>query len=315
MPTPEYFDATTTGKPVHETVTDVSRVIPARTAVRTGTDAVTYRELDLWARGIARRLGAADVGHGDRVGVLVEPSPGMVAAALGILRAGASYVPIDLTRPDHRLAGTLADTVLDATVASRTAAQRLPQLGLPPLPSVAVERSNAWCKGFPIEHTQLSASTPAWRTVHPSTPVLLLLSPLSYDHSATGLWGTLTAGGRLIVATPDEARDPKTVTTLVERHRVTQLLCAPSLYSAFLDAAERLGPERLRSLATVTLTGEPLPQALLDRHFAVLEQVSIGGPVSDTPRSRPAILNGSAARSDRSLEPTLPIAFTGAATP
>ncbi|MDD9380522.1 non-ribosomal peptide synthetase [Streptomyces sp. ZAF1911] len=123
-------------------------------------------------------------------------------------------------------------------------------------------------KGVVVEHGQLAASTAARRLVYPGEPVFLLVSPLAFDSSVAGLWGTLTAGGCLIVASPDEVRDPERLVELVERHEVTHLLCVPSLYGVLLDAARRLGGERLRSLETVIVAGEPLPPELVTRHFA-----------------------------------------------
>ncbi|MDQ0714035.1 amino acid adenylation domain-containing protein [Streptomyces luteogriseus] len=131
-------------------------------------------------------------------------------------------------------------------------------------------------KGVVVEHGQLAASTLARRTVYPGRPVFLLVSPLAFDSSVAGLWGTLTAGGRLVVARPDEVRDPERLVALVEEHGVTHLLCVPSLHSVLLDAAERLGATRLRSLTSVTVAGEPLPESLPGRHFGVLgDEVSL----------------------------------------
>ncbi|MEU3278382.1 non-ribosomal peptide synthetase [Streptomyces antibioticus] len=131
-------------------------------------------------------------------------------------------------------------------------------------------------KGVVVEHGQLAASTLARRTVYPGRPVFLLVSPLAFDSSVAGLWGTLTAGGQLVVARPDEVRDPERLVALVEEHGVTHLLCVPSLHGVLLDAAERLGVHRLRSLTTVTVAGEPLPESLPGRHFGVLgDEVSL----------------------------------------
>jgi amino acid adenylation domain-containing protein len=123
-------------------------------------------------------------------------------------------------------------------------------------------------KGVLVEHAQLAASTLARRMVYPGRPVFLLVSPVAFDSSVAGLWGTLTAGGRLVIATADEVRDPEALVRLVDRHRVTRLLCVPSLYRVLLDAADRVGAERLRSLESVIVAGEDLPEALVRRHFA-----------------------------------------------
>ncbi|MFJ1598542.1 non-ribosomal peptide synthetase [Streptomyces sp. NPDC088261] len=288
--------------PVHELVAHYARTEPARTAVHSGDTALSYRALDAWAGRIAARLAARGVGPGSRVGVVAEPSTAMVASVLGILRSGAAYVPVDPSHPDRRVADILADARVGAVVVTSQVGARLSDLGLPlvdaegeaarPGPHAAdppahrvgpqdpayliyTSGSTGEPKGVLVEHGQLAASTLARRTVYPGEPVFLLVSPLAFDSSVAGLWGTLTAGGRLVVATADEVRDPERLVELVERHQVTQMLCVPSLYRVMLDAAERLGAERLCSLRTVIVAGEPLPAELVTRHFA-----SHGDPVS-----------------------------------
>ncbi|OKJ95255.1 amino acid adenylation protein [Streptomyces sp. CB03234] len=130
-------------------------------------------------------------------------------------------------------------------------------------------------KGVLVGHRELAASTAARRTVYPGEPVFLLVSPLAFDSSVAGIWGTLTAGGHLVVATSEEVRDPGLLVRLVARHGVTHLLCVPSLYAVLLDAAEHLGMDALRSLGTVTVAGEPLPQSLLHRHFELLSDTKV----------------------------------------
>ncbi|MEU0658494.1 non-ribosomal peptide synthetase [Streptomyces lavendulocolor] len=286
--------------PVHELVAGHARRTPARIAVRSGTSSISYGELDTWAGEVAARLAEAGVGRGDRVGVCVEPSVAMVAAVLGVLRRGAAYVPVDPAHPDRRVAEVLADAGVSAVVVGGTTRPRLAPSGVPlvraeregrrggaqdpsapgppadaavtasdPAYLIYTSGSTGEPKGVVVEHGQLAASTLARRMVYPGEPVFLLVSPLAFDSSVAGLWGTLTAGGRLVVATADEVRDPERLVGLVDAHRITHLLCVPSLYSVLLDAAARLGAAaRLDSLETVILAGEPLPPGLVTRHFA-----------------------------------------------
>lgn len=285
--------------PVHELVAEFARTGPARTAVSSGAGSITYGDLDAWAARVAAALTEAGVRRGGRVGVLVEPSLAMVAAVLGAMRCGAAYVPVDTSYPDLRVADILTDARVDAVLVTDASRPRLTGLdvplvdagsaargrepespGVPAAAAVPVAPDDAAYliytsgstgepKGVIVEHGQLAASTLARRTVYPGRPVFLLVSPLAFDSSVAGIWGTLTAGGHLVVATPDEVRDPERLVGLVERHRVTQLLCVPSLYSILLDAAHSLGGGRLSSLDTVVVAGEPLPPELVDRHFAL----------------------------------------------
>ncbi|MFE0105834.1 amino acid adenylation domain-containing protein [Streptomyces sp. NPDC059009] len=296
-------------EPVHELTARMARLNPGAPAVSCGDGAISYRALDAWAGRIAARLTAVGVGRGSRVGVLAQPSTAMVAAVLGVLKSGAAYVPVDPGHPDRHVATVLTDAHAAAVVTTTATADRHAALRLPVVRADAEERPGATDdadegdeeadrapaplspavvadeddpayliytsgstgepKGVEVGHRQLAASTLARRTVYPGAPVFLLVSPLSFDSSVAGLWGTLTAGGHLVVATADEVRDPELLVALVERHHVTHLLCVPALYTVLLDAAERLGAERLRSLDTVITAGDALPTELIRRHFAL----------------------------------------------
>lgn len=286
----------TTGRtPVHELFLRIAAAHPDRPAVHAGGVTLTYAQLATRAGHVAARLAASGVGPGDRVGVLAEPSAAMLTAVLGVLRAGAAYVPVDHAWPDQRIATVLADARIAAAVVTGDGGARLRGLGVPVLAAedtspadpppadttgdaaylIYTSGSTGEPKGVLVGHAQLAASTLARRLVYPGRPVFLLVSPLAFDSSVAGLWGTLTAGGTLVVATRDEVRDPARLVELIHRHGVTHTLCVPSLYNVVLDAAQRAGAQLLASLDTVIVAGEPLPEELVTRHFNVHS-----GPVS-----------------------------------
>jgi amino acid adenylation domain-containing protein len=294
---------------VVEMVAAIADARPADPAAVSGAAEITYGQLSTWARYIAAELSAAGIGPGDRVAILVGPSLAMVAATLGALTSGAAYVPVDPSNPDGRIGQILADAAVKAVIVSEPASDHVAGFGYPvirlrsapgngepvngepvnselvssrppPVPPPSLDAASpAYViytsgttgepKGVVVEHAQLTASTLARQLVYPGPATFLLLSPLWFDSSVAGLWGTLTSGGRLVVASADDVRDPERLIELIEANRVTHTLCVPALFSALLDAAERLGTERLRSLETVILAGEALPTTLVERHFAM----------------------------------------------
>ncbi|HEV3106640.1 MAG TPA: amino acid adenylation domain-containing protein, partial [Trinickia sp.] len=83
---------------------------PEAEAVVFGETSLTYGALNARANQIAHRLMKQGIGPDDRVAICVERSVEMVAGVLGVLKAGAAYVPIDSNYPDERIRYTLADS-------------------------------------------------------------------------------------------------------------------------------------------------------------------------------------------------------------
>ncbi|NXY98117.1 amino acid adenylation domain-containing protein [Streptomyces sp. BR123] len=105
------------GAPVHGTPPSVVEAIAAQiaatpdaVAVRHPGGTTTYAELGRLADRFARRLAELGTRPDDTVGVLLDRGPELVAALLGIWRAGAAYLPIDPGYPDERIGYMLGDT-------------------------------------------------------------------------------------------------------------------------------------------------------------------------------------------------------------
>jgi amino acid adenylation domain-containing protein len=299
-----------------EAYTQVGRLVeriaqadPDREAVICGEDRLSYGRLRSGALAAVAALTDAGVVPGDRVAVLAPRSTAMITALLGAHLAGAVAVPLDVDHPDARLTRALADCGAKVLLGTAGTVARGRALGLAALDMTALpepfvtpalppreERDAAYMiftsgstgrpKGVVVEHGGLAASTAARRAVYPGEPVFLLLSPLAFDSSVAGIWGTLTAGGRLVVAGPDDVRDPGRLLGLIERHAVTDLLCVPSLHGVVLGEARRAGSaDALRSLRRAVVAGEPLPEQVMGLHFALLpgvELVNEYGPTEAT---------------------------------
>lgn len=283
-PVAEGADVTVTAR-----FAEVAAARPDHPALTHAGKSLDYRELHDWAGGVAARLNSHGVGRGATVGVLTERSPAMVAGVLGVLRAGAAYLPLDPAVPDERIAAVLEDAGVTHVLTTGETSHRVPlplvtldveeERGTPGVEGV--ERATATDpayliytsgttgepKGVVVEHGRLAASTAARRAEYPGEPVFLHVSPLAFDSSVAGLWGTLTAGGTLVIADLDDVRDPRRLLALVERHQVTDLLCVPTLYALLLSQAG--DGAALRSLHRVVVAGEALPESLMAEHFAI----------------------------------------------
>nr|WP_245652987.1 non-ribosomal peptide synthetase [Herbidospora sakaeratensis] len=101
-------------------------------AVVFGDDVLTYRELDLRANHLAHRLCSLGIRPGDRVAVCLEQSAGLAVALLGVLKAGAAYVPLDPEQPDDRLAYLIGDSGARVSVTGRPLPGGTVEVGLEP---------------------------------------------------------------------------------------------------------------------------------------------------------------------------------------
>ncbi|WP_326798243.1 amino acid adenylation domain-containing protein [Streptomyces sp. NBC_01808] len=292
-------------RPVTGLVADIAAADPERVAVTDADGDLGYRELSDRADAIAAALQARGLGRESRVGVLAEPSAAAVTAVLGVLRAGAAYVPLNPSYPAARLSAMLRDAGADVVLGDPRWAGRLPgaevfapadlvrTTGAAPSEPAAPEGGDAAYviytsgtsgepKGVVVEHRSLAASTSGRLATYGGHEVFLLVSPLSFDSSVAGLWGTLASGGRLVVAATGDVHDPERLTGLIERLRVTAMLSVPTLYSGLLDRADRDGAARLASLRLVITAGEELPQELADRHFAALPETVLANEYGPT---------------------------------
>ena len=99
----------TASRTIPELVSDQAARVPGKTAVERGVERVSYAELADGAANIAGHLRAARATTDDVVGIWLERSPAFVHAALGVLWAGAAYLPIDPRQPAARVRMMLED--------------------------------------------------------------------------------------------------------------------------------------------------------------------------------------------------------------
>jgi acyl carrier protein len=123
------WNATATPVPellVHERVRAQAGRTPHGVAVEHDERRLSYAELQSRSARLSAHLRRRGVGAGSRVGVYLERSPEMVVGVLGILGAGAAYVPLDPAYPGERLSWMVEDSGLEVVVSQRSLAAALP---------------------------------------------------------------------------------------------------------------------------------------------------------------------------------------------
>ncbi|WP_405359025.1 non-ribosomal peptide synthase/polyketide synthase [Kitasatospora sp. NBC_00085] len=221
---------------------------------------LTYRELDRAANRLAHLLRASGVSTGSRVAVLQRRSPDLVVALLGVLKAGAAYVPLDARAPQARHESILAETeasllLVDAASAATAPRSEVPTIVVDREPRLAEQSDTApsveghpeqlayimytsgstgQAKGVAITHRDLLAfaldrcfSGDAHRTV-------LMHAPHAFDASNYELWMPLLNGRRIVLAPPQDL-DVATIGRLVSEHGVTALHLTAGLFRLVVD--------------------------------------------------------------------------------
>ena len=283
-------------RPLHERVVERARTQPAAVAVSARGVELTYGELAERSAALAARLAAAGVGAGAFVGVHLERSVELVVALLGVLRAGAAYVPLPPSYPRERVLFMLADSGAEVVVGGPRTGVELtgfrgtvvsvadarapaPVFTAPPIGAedlayvIYTSGSTGKPKGVPITHANLAHSTDA-RLAYYAEPVTgyLLLSSFAFDSSVAGLFWTLAAGGTLVLPPEGFEQDLTQLPELIARTRPSHLLGLPSLWSLVLEQARH---GELASLRTVIVAGESCPSELVRRHRRELPGVRL----------------------------------------
>lgn len=293
---------------IHNLFEAEAAATPDAPAVLVESQMLSYGQLNARANRLARRLVSMGVGRGSLVGVCMERSPEVVAALLGVLKAGAAYVPFDPVYPDARLRFMIDDTAAQVILAESTTAGRLRTL---------VERATIVCPdpsdltsqpdtNLDVEvsgedvayvmYTSGSTGVPKGvlvrhrgivRLVRGASycdfgpdEVFLLHSPLTFDASTLEIWGPLLNGGRLAILPPGPPA-PDVLAGAIRRHGVTTMWLTAGLFHLMVDQR----PDDLARVRQVIAGGDVLsPQhvrkALRDRGRGIL--VNGYGPTETT---------------------------------
>ena len=261
---------------VPEQLAELGADYPLAIALNDGNHQVTFEGLDRRANQFANYLSHLGVISGDTVALCLERSIDWIVAALGIMRAGAAYVPLDSAWPDERLSFAVSNSGASALVARTTLLQRLqiPAIGIDPSRDAAAivaapaatrlpidpeslayviytSGSTGVPKGVEITHANLAhlikwhqeafRVTPNDRASH--------LAGLGFDAAVWEIWSNLAAGASLCIVDDEIRTSPELIQQWMVREGVT-IGFVPTVHAGPLMKMEWPSSTALRLLLT-----------------------------------------------------------------
>lgn len=271
---------------------------------------LSYAQLEQASFALATALHARGIGVESRVGVCFERGSALIVALLGVLRAGAAFVPMEPSYPDDRLRQLAQDSELRLVLCDPADTDRLADLEVETL-GFADPGAPAWQqqgggqiyagvrpgqanaayvlftsgstgrpKGAANTHGALTNRLSWMYHEHrmDATHRVLQKTPIGFDVSIWELLLPLVSGATLVFAVPDGHRNPEYLHDLIDRQRITICHFVPSMLSTFVQAARA---QRHPSLRTVVCSGEELPASLADQvgeRYPQVELHNLYGP-------------------------------------
>mgnify|MGYP003113306743 CR=1 FL=1 len=283
------FNRTTRDYPRDSTVADLyaeqASARPDATAVSAGGQTLTYRALDLRSNRLAHYLkDTVGLSDGALVAVCLDRSPELIIALLGILKAGAAYLPLDPTYPADRLRFMLEHSGASALVTRADCSGNLPESDVrqilldrdgpgiaraPDDPLPATTGDGAGGRLAYVMYTSGSTGRPKAVAVPQrgiirlvrgaeyadfgTDQVFLQYAPISFDAATFEIWGPLLNGARLALAPPGK-QSLADLGSVIAREGITTLWLTGGLFNVMIDEY----PQSLKPLRQLLVGGEAL---------------------------------------------------------
>jgi non-ribosomal peptide synthetase component F len=282
---------------IHEVFEQQAALTPDAVALVYESESLSYRELNERANELAHYLQERGVGPESLVAVLLERSTEMVVSLLGVLKAGAAYLPLDPALPSERLRLMLEDSGSQVLLTSGELSdglllsqeeQRCKLVNLDALRRQIEQRSSenprrrasAQNLAYVIYTSGSTGQPKAAMNTHggirnrllwmqqayclTTDDCVLQKTPYSFDVSVWEFFWPLMYGAKLVVARPGGHQDSEYLLQLIAAQRITTLHFVPSMLSVFLQHEDF---ERCRSVRRVICSGEALSLEIVERFF------------------------------------------------
>nr|WP_277991511.1 non-ribosomal peptide synthetase [Corallococcus macrosporus] len=294
---------------IHARFREQAARTPGAVALVQDTRTLTYRELEERSNQLAHHLLALGVKPGASVGVCLERSFELVVALLGVLKAGAAYVPLDAGVPTPRLLAVLGQARVAVLLTQASLADDLPETGAllvvleeearrlerqpvsapPPTPGgdalayvMFTSGSTGRPKGVCVPHRGVVrlVESQDFARFGPER-VWLQAAPVAFDASTLELWGALLHGARLVLA-PARALSLEELSALLREHAVDSLW----LTAALFDLMAQHPSGALAGVDQVLAGGDVLPARRVEEHLSRVSRQAVlingYGPTENT---------------------------------
>jgi amino acid adenylation domain-containing protein len=269
---------------------EVAARVPDAPALTCRNETWTFHQLDERAEHIAQHLRKAGAGPETMVGICLERSLDLVTGMLGILKAGAAYLPLDPAYPAQRLAFMIEDAqpllvLADANTCQHLAGTKARILALDQLPEIEffnkpihrretigggthlayvifTSGSTGRPKGVMVEHRNVMNFFAGMDAVIGRQPgVWLAVASVSFDISVLEIWWSLTRGFQVVLWPGVEDVKDMAIPELIRLHGVTHMQCVPSFLRSIMKLPGAI--EALASLRVQVVGGEAVPATLI----------------------------------------------------
>lgn len=289
---------------LHELFAEQVALRPDAEAVVYGAERLTYRQLDLRSNQVAQFLVSERICPEDRIGIFMDRSADMIVAMLGILKAGGTYVPIDIDYPSEQLRFIANDAALRLVLTQRSVSAIFPASA----PSVFVDTPDSPIHRFGeepvgnrstaesiavVNYTSGSTGQPKGaciphravvRTVRNTNYVQILpedcvaqASSPSFDAAIQEIWLALVNGATVVGLGRETLLSPTELTRFLRNEKISIL----AINTSYVHQIARDAPGTLKGLRKVLFGGEgaePGPLRELLKHVGPGVLVNGYGP-------------------------------------
>ena len=289
-----------------EVFENTAAIYPERPAVIFQNREYSYEEVNSYANRLARYLREKGVHSGDTVGLILEKSADLYITMLGIMKAGAAYVPIDSGYPKDRVEYIIENSGVSLTVTSSAIARfyglcdnillldqereiiekfsdkRLKRTETGVMPNdlayiIYTSGSTGRPKGVQIEHKSICNLVRASQKIYQIRPEDRVYQgfTVAFDASLEEIWMAFGHGAALVPQTPEMQKAGPNLGKLLDNAQITVLSCVPTLLSMMV--------EDIPSLRLIIFGGEACPQHLIEKwHKPARRLLNTYGPTEAT---------------------------------